>query len=624
MPHESDGRRLGQAVGAEIGTGIERLFRRVEQQHPTHTLGQHHPNRGFGHILMGEEIELETLSKLGVVDLAHAPLPGGAGVGDQDIEAAEMLADTHHDRRHGIAIGHIASQAEAAESCRGFGHLVAIEVEQRHLGALGGEGPRRGGADTAGSAGDHHHLAGESGKGPMAELGLLKRPVFNREHLGLGDRFEGPDGLGVSDHRDGVLGDIGGDARRLGGVPKTEQAEPRREYDARHGIEGGMAVFMAREIGFIIRRKGFNSRLGAGLEILVGGRQDERRVLGADGVVGGDHAELGVASELGAIHIGAHRIAAAKIEDEALIAPFIGAVGQADEPPQDRRDFGMGAQPIGQGRRCKGLARAACEIVLGARDLGDHPAIGLTRAFAEGENPVLEQDQALGLGMAIGDIGGRLGQGEAGHDVGNQRHGLAEDFGAAPFAVRLIGDRQHRRGMAVIDVCMGQEGVQQGLDGWVGRARIQQVEALAIDHVLVAQAIQRAKGAQALQPHRGQAGGLDGGHVPARALDAEHGHVIAHDIGPGGLHRDIAAAVLHQPALSPEQPRRIDAQAHFPIGRDHGLGVIIAPQVFHRSEPHTRPVAHYLQWSLIPRLGGRRNQAPCRSGCATARPPDSA
>ena len=49
--------------------------------------------RGLRHILLGEEIELEALAQDRVVDLADAALPGGAGVGDDDIDAAKSRDD---------------------------------------------------------------------------------------------------------------------------------------------------------------------------------------------------------------------------------------------------------------------------------------------------------------------------------------------------------------------------------------------------------------------------------------------------------------------------------------------------------------------------------------------------
>ena len=64
----------------------------------------------------------------------------------------------------------------------------------------------------------------------------------------------------------------------------------------------------------------------------------------------------------------------------------------------------------------------------------------------------------------------------------------AVKLGAAFRAVGLVGDAQHRGRVGVVDVVVRQEGVQQGLDRWVGRHRVEQIGALHPHHVLVAEA----------------------------------------------------------------------------------------------------------------------------------------
>ena len=89
------------------------------------------------------------------------------------------------------------------------------------------------------------------------------------------------------------------------------------------------------------------------------------------------------------------------------------------------------------------------------------------------------------------------------------------------LAVRLIGEREHRGRMGVIDEFVRQEGVQQRLDRRIGRRRIHQIDALVIHHVFVGEARQREQAAQRRELHRRQARRLDVAHVPARALDAD-------------------------------------------------------------------------------------------------------
>jgi hypothetical protein len=132
-----------------------------------------------------------------------------------------------------------------------------------------------------------------------------------------------------------------------------------------------------------------------------------------------------------------------------------------------------------------------------------------------------------------------------------------------------------------------QEGVQQGLDTRVRRSRVQQVDALEIDHVLVAERVETTQAAQLVQPHRGQALRLDIAHVPAAALHTEHLDVLAEPIFRRGLHRGVAAAVKHQLRIGTKQPRRIGAQsevfahAQRRIARDEFLCLGVGPAGFH-------------------------------------------
>ena len=185
------------------------------------------------------------------------------------------------------------------------------------------------------------------------------------------------------------------------------------------------------------------------------------------------------------------------------------------------------------------------------------------------------------------NLGAFQGQRETRHDIGHQRHARPEDIGADGVAVGLVGQRQHRVGVGVIDEFVRQEGVQQGLHRGVRRALVQQIGALDVDHVLVRKHFQVDQLADRLQPHGGQAGRFDIAEIPARALDAQHIHRLAHDVGGGGLYRRVAAAMQHQRRISAQQPRGIDAQRHIAVdalarvGRDHRLGVLIRPLAQH-------------------------------------------
>src|SRR6185437_16125578 len=183
-------------------------------------------------------------------------------------------------------------------------------------------------------------------------------------------------------------------------------------------------------------------------------------------------------------------------------------------------------------------------------------------------------------------------------------------------AVWLVGEGEHRGRMRVVDVFMRQEGVQQRLDRRVGRAGVDEVGALEIHHVLVAQRVARAQAAQRRETNGGQAGGLDLAHVPAAALDAEHLDFVADEVGRLRLHRGIAAAMKDEALVAAEQPRGIDAQGKVAIDAapgivpDDGFGILVGPLALHRITALFRNIPSPacgggVGWGMAPDYGRR-------------------
>ena len=120
-----------------------------------------------------------------------------------------------------------------------------------------------------------------------------------------------------------------------------------------------------------------------------------------------------------------------------------------------------------------------------------------------------------------------------------------------------------------------------------GEDGIDEVGALQRHHVLVRQPVELARLQQGVELHRRQALRLDDAHVPAAALDAEHVPRLADDVGCRGLARGVAAAMQHQPRVTAQQSRRIDAQrqvaadAFFSIVGDQLFGFGVVPEVLH-------------------------------------------
>ena len=157
LAHQQQGRGLGQAVGAEVRPRVDRLLGDVEQQAAAGALRQHDLHRGLRDALVAEEIQLEALAQDRFVDFADAALPRRAGVGDDDVDAAERLRRPgRRPRRTDGRVGDVAGDGERvrpmASAC--LSAAVEIDIEQRDLGAGRGESPGGGGADGAAGAGD--------------------------------------------------------------------------------------------------------------------------------------------------------------------------------------------------------------------------------------------------------------------------------------------------------------------------------------------------------------------------------------------------------------------------------------------------------------------------------------
>ena len=206
---------------------------------------------------------------------------------------------------HRRGIGDVAAQSQRRAADRLCLCLRGglVDIEQRHFGA--GRGERLGGGrtDGAGGAGDRRDLAGQRQLLGAAELGLLQRPVFDVEQIGLRQRLEAADRLGVGDGFDRGLGEVGGDPRVLLAAAESEQADPGHQHHARrrieHGLDAADARIVAAEIvpvALAVGRDGAaHLRLEPGEVARLGGGDDQRPVLDADVVVGRHHAGLAVA-----------------------------------------------------------------------------------------------------------------------------------------------------------------------------------------------------------------------------------------------------------------------------------------------------------------------------------------
>ena len=175
---------------------------------------------------MGEEIQFETFAQNRVIDGADLSLPGGAGVGDHDIDAAEGAADLIEGAPDISFIGDVAPAPKPADC---IGHSFGgdrVQIKHGRGSALGGEKFRRRRADAGAAAGDQRHLSGQGLRGALGgAFGLFRRPVFDVEQIGFGCRRVTADTRRIGNDLDIGFEQIGGDSGFPLRWPKTEQTQ---------------------------------------------------------------------------------------------------------------------------------------------------------------------------------------------------------------------------------------------------------------------------------------------------------------------------------------------------------------------------------------------------------------
>ncbi len=132
------------------------------------------------------------------------------------------------------------------------------------------------------------------------------------------------------------------------------------------------------------------------------------------------------------------------------------------------------------------------EIILSASDQLNHQVVRGLGALAKREDAVVHQNHADGLfgGLCGKAFGTEPGQIETGHHVGDNDHLLPVDLPDARQAVVAVGDRHHGIGMGVVNVLVGQGGVQDRLNRRGGGGSQCHAGFQLIDHLRVGQALQ--------------------------------------------------------------------------------------------------------------------------------------
>ena len=266
---------------------------------------------------MGEEIEFEAVAQHRVVDLADAALPGRAGIGDDDVDAAECSATRSKAAR--TEAGSVTSQARPSAVPPSF--LAAASAALPSMSRSATSAP----ASTIARAVATPMVpappvttaiwpaSGFSAAWPSLACSSDQYSMSNRSaSLTDSNRPTASASVTVSIVD---LGDVGGDRGVPGAAAEPEEPEPRHQDDPRHRVELALrrrlARVMAGEIGVVVGDETIDRLAHRGLELVepagLGRRHDQRVVLGADRVVGGGDAGLAIALELGAVDVVEHR-----------------------------------------------------------------------------------------------------------------------------------------------------------------------------------------------------------------------------------------------------------------------------------------------------------------------------
>ena len=468
-------------------------------------------------------------------------------------------------RRHLLLGRDVGGDAERPLGAEGGGDLLralAVEIGDDDARAVArqqlGDRP----ADPRRRSGDEGDAALQRRRRRAhPQLALLELPVLDAELLVVVDRRVRRHRLGAAHHVDRVDVELAGHARRLRVGAEAPHADTGHEHDHRIGaahrrralvgvgvvvrpVVGAVLLVQLLEAGPLLverrrRRQVEVQRPHLGAQEVVGARrplggQPRRRLAGQEvehdrGVAeGGDHRAL-------------RRGHAAHDRGEGggPLAAFV--VGEGGEPvahrPERAVEVALGEELLGAGDEIEGqrLARLA----------GVGPA----------DHPVALEHRAAGVrGAAL-----EVAEGEAELEARSLPRQPADVGAVALGDERLAalggGEGDHRVGVEVVDVVLGDEGVQRGVDRRHGAAVAEPAVLVVGDDVVLVDpgGVHRLEGADPVEIEERQPGDGHRAEVAAGALDGEHPRRRAGDrVGEGHLGGRVAAGEVGHPLVGAE------------------------------------------------------------------------
>src|SRR5205085_6156669 len=123
----------------------------------------------------------------------------------------------------------------------------------------------------------------------------------------------------------------------------------------------------------------------------------------------------------------------------------------------------------------------------------------------------------------------------------------------------------------------------------IRRARLEEMRAQLVDHLLVGEGFQFAQPPQPGEVERGKPFRLDGVEIPPAALHAQRVDAVSEQVLPGDLDGGVSSAVHDEIGFGADQPGGVDAKRQglaparrVAVAELSGLGV--GPAVLHRVE----------------------------------------
>src|SRR5258708_3701896 len=117
----------------------------------------------------------------GTLAPAEAPADADAGAVEEDPRRPMRLARLGHSRLGAGPVGNVASDRGPTDLCGDFAGAVLVDVEHRDLGAVPGEGARRGGAEAGAAPGDDGRVSLDD-----HQFLLCVRPIHSKSFPLLG------------------------------------------------------------------------------------------------------------------------------------------------------------------------------------------------------------------------------------------------------------------------------------------------------------------------------------------------------------------------------------------------------------------------------------------------------